>query len=60
MKITTTDEGVLVETETSESFTPRVTQAERDEAARVFAETGCVPEDYHRRAASGYLIIRGS
>jgi len=57
--IENTEDGVRVETDAFEGFSARVTPEEHEAAARIYAETGCIPEGYHHKMTSGYFRIKG-
>jgi hypothetical protein len=54
------DGRILIETEFSEYEGPDISDAEHEEAMRVWQETGCVPAEYASKIASGHLFIKGS
>lgn len=56
--IETKDGFVHIETDDAESVSPVITREEHEAAARMFAETGCVPLDYASKIASGYVRLK--
>lgn len=60
MRIENGENGVLVETDVFESFTPHVSPIEHGTAMAMYLETGLVPESYHAKMTSGYLRLKGA
>ena len=60
MEIFSSPDEVDIETDTIEIRYTRVSLAEHKAAAKLYAETGCVPLDYVTKVSSGYLRIKST
>ena len=54
------DDRIRIETEHAEYEGPDVSEAEHEEAMKMWQESGCVPLEYASKIASGRLHIKGS
>jgi len=59
-RVSCSDSDVHIETDSFEIRCARVSPAEHEEAAKLYAETGCVPLAYVAKVSNGYLRIKGS
>ena len=59
MMIVPKSDEVHIETDSYEIRFTRVSPAEHVEAAKLYAETGCVPLDYVTKVSSGSMRLKG-